>query len=228
MSRSRLLPPLLVVGMVLTACLGTTDTSPSAPATATPEPTEAATPDPTATPSATPTASPTATGTPVTTGPPGGFAVAPNAEADELFLDRDQCANERDNYEVTFPDDWWTNTEIGKYPACVWFSPTFYTVPDENEVPEEIAIVIEWVNGDVGAHDADIVSSEEVRVGGQAATRTEWDDETYWYVIQLGPTLEEGPNLWVRTSAEMGGEYELNKAVMDRMMATIEFFGSTQ
>jgi hypothetical protein len=61
----------------------------------------------------------------------------------------------------------------------------------------------------------------------QAAVRVEYPGR-YVYQIQLGPTPEEGPNLLVETTEEMGGDYELNKAVMDRMMATIEFFGSTQ
>jgi MoxR-like ATPase len=50
----------------------------------------------------------------------------------------------------------------------------------------------------------------------------------YVYQIQLGPSPEEGPNLVVITTTEMGGDYELNQAILDRMMATIEFFGSTQ
>jgi hypothetical protein len=230
MPRTRLLPPILVIGLLLGACGGGADASPSATAEPTPEPTDSATetPTPATDPTPTATAEPTATPTPVTSGPPGGFAVSPNPDADALFADRDTCTNERDNYSVDFPDDWWTNTEIGRNPACVWFSPTFYTVPDPNTVPDEIAIVISWHAGDVGRTDADIVMRQDVMVGGQGGSRVEWDDDTYWYVIYLGPTPEEGPNLLVETSDEMGGDYELNKAVMDRMMGTIEFFGSTQ
>ena len=232
MSRPRLLPPILVIGLLLTACAGGTDASPSptdeSTAVPTLEPTPSATEEPTAEPTVEPTEEATATPSPVTSGPPGGFAVLPNPEADALFVDRDTCTNERDNYSLAFPDDWWTNTEIGRTPACVWFSPTFYAVPDPDEVPYEIAITITWFPGDVGRHDADIVTQEDVIVGGQGASRTEWDDDTYHYLIYLGPTPEEGPNLLVETSDEHGGDYELNKAVMDRMMATIEFFGSIQ
>lgn len=243
MPRTRLLPPLLVIGLILGACGGgdSTAASPSATeqptSTPTSEPMEAPTPEPTASPSPTPSPEPTATPSPVTGGPPGGFAVAPHAEADALFLDRDTCTNDRDHYEVTFPDDWWTNTEIGKYPACVWFSPTFYEVPDENAVPDEIAIEIVWLDGDRG-YLTEPVSHEEVVVGGQPAVRVEVRGTSastadnrgmsYEYVIRLGPTPEEGPNLLVRTDTDMGGDYELNKAVMDRMMSTMEFFGSTQ
>jgi hypothetical protein len=54
----------------------------------------------------------------------------------------------------------------------------------------------------------------------------EW--RMYRYQIQLGPTPEEGPNILVTTTTDMGGDYELNKAIIDRMMATIEFVGSVQ
>jgi hypothetical protein len=50
----------------------------------------------------------------------------------------------------------------------------------------------------------------------------------YAYLVQLGPTEEEGPNLLVRTNTDMGGDYQLNKAVLDRIMATIEFLGTIQ
>jgi hypothetical protein len=46
------------------------------------------------------------------------------------------------------------------------------------------------------------------------------------YQIQLGPTPEEGPNILAMTSTEMGGDYELNKAVLDRIIATMELLGS--
>lgn len=228
MPRLRLLPPMLVIGLVLSACLGGTDPTPSA----TPQPTPTTTPEPTEEATATPTAAPTATAeatatpSPVTSGPPGGFAVAPHPEADSLFLDRDTCTNERDNYEVTFPDDWWTNTEIGRNPACIWFSPTTYQVPDPTVVPDEIAITITWMEGDSGSFE-EAIRRDFVTVGGQPAVRVEYEGRSV-YQVQLGPTPEEGPNLLVETSEEMGGDYELNRAVMDRMMATMEFFGSTQ
>lgn len=230
MSRARLLPAILVIGLLLSACSGgtdpTDDPTPSLTPAPTVEPTEEPTPSPTVSP--TPTPSPTESPSPVTSGPPGGFSVTPNADADALFLDRDTCMNERDNYQVDFPDDWWTNTEFGngRYPACIWFSPTFYEVEDLNEVPDEIAITITWMEGDSGSFE-DPIRREFVTVGGQSAVRVEYPGR-YLYQIQLGPTPEEGPNLLVETTDEMGGDYELNTAVMDRMMATIEFFGSTQ
>jgi hypothetical protein len=172
--------------------------------------------------------------------PPGAFAVAPNASADALFLTRDTCENVEDGYRVQFPDDWWTNTAIGTFGPCAWFSPTHYEVPDPSVVPAEIAITITLVSGDVGWLD-EIVHREEGIIGRtQPAIRVEvqgspgeggvmpsgWRETAY--VVQLGPTPEEGPNLVVRTNTEMGGDYPLNVAVIDRMMATMELIGVIQ
>lgn len=171
---------------------------------------------------------------------PAGFSVLPNPDADALFVDRDECENLEDGYRLQFPEDWYTNTEIGDVPACSWFSPTFFEVRHPDEVPAEIAITVEYMEGDFGAID-EVVSHEEVVVGGtQVASRAEWrgaegeggmhpaDWMMYAYQVQLGPTPEEGPNLVVLTTTESGGDYELNKAVLDRIMATIEFLGTIQ
>jgi hypothetical protein len=163
--------------------------------------------------------------------PPSGFTVLPNPEADSLFLDRDECENAEDGYRLEFPEEWYTNTEIGDVPPCSWFSPTFYEADDSGAVPPEIAITIEILDGDRGYHD-DFISNEEVVVGAtQVAHRIEVESDgttMYEYVVQLGPTSEEGPNLLARTDTDMGGDYELNKAVLDRIMATIEFIGTIQ
>ena len=166
-------------------------------------------------------------------GHPGqvGFTVMANPDADTLFLDRDDCENPEDGYRLQFPEEWYTNTEIGDVPACSWFSPTFYEADDSVAVPDEIAITIEILDGDRGYHD-DFISNEEVIVGAtQTAHRVEVESDgkmMYEYVVQLGPTSQEGPNLLARTDTAMGGDYELNKAVLDRIMATIEFVGTIQ
>ena len=225
MRTSRLALPVLAA-LLLAAC-----TAPASTASPEPEPTVTAEPSIGATEAPTPSAEPSEapSATPAETPPSigGGFEIAANPEADSLFLDRDSCENRRDGYRLEFPDAWNTNTEYRDYPPCVWFSPTFYET-DGDAVPPEIAITAEWFGGDIGRHDANVVSVEEGRVGGQNAVRTEWDDDTYWYAIQLGPSPEEGPNLLFATSVEMGGDYELNKAVLDRILTTIEFIGTTQ
>lgn len=234
----RTFTPFAAIGLaaVLAGCFGGTDPVPSQTPEATPQPSpsEAAsmTPEPTAAPSESPAAS-------ATPGPSfggaGGFTVIPNPEADALFLDRDECTNPQDGYRLQFPDDWWTNTEIARFPACVWFSPTFYEVVDETQRPDEIAIELFRVDGDYGWTTEEF-TREDVAVGTQRGVRAEIagtaedavNGTTYLYVVQLGPTPEEGPNLVARTDTDMGGDYALNKAVLDRIMATIEFIGTTQ
>lgn len=233
----RILPSFAVISLtfVLAGCSGgagptpipTPRPTPSEPAAS--EPASVA-PEPSVAPSEAPAS---ATAAPSSGG--GGFTVMANPAADALFLDRDECTNPRDGYQLQFPDDWWTNTEIARFPACVWFSPTFYEVVDETRRPDEIAIEIFWVGGDYGWFTEEF-SREEVAVGTQRGVRAEIagtpDDSangtTYLYVVQLGPTSEEGPNLVARTDTGMGGDYDLNKAVLDRIMATIEFIGTTQ
>ena len=219
--------------LLLAAC--TTAASPTAQPTqssspdATASATESASADPTASATDSPTPAPTSSGT------PGGFTVTPHPEADALFLDRDDCQNPEDGYQLEFPEDWYTNTEIGSVPACSWFSPDFYKVDDPRDRPDEIAIEIFVIQGDRG-YTGEVLSREEVIVGAtQTGFRLEVegtsdgaDRTSYEYVVQLGPTLEEGPNLVARTGTEMGGDYELSKAVLDRIMARIDFIGTIQ
>jgi hypothetical protein len=229
---------LVVTSLLLTACGGATDPTaePTATVGASAVARHSSSPEPSLAPTASPSVAPSASLPP----PSGdGFAVTPDPAADALFLERDACENLQDGYQLQFPDDWYTNTEIRDVPACSWFAPEFYTVDDFDEIPDEIAITIEWTPADSGSFE-ELLSTETGIVGGQSAVRAEWagaqgdggqmpaDWRMYRYQIQLGPTPEEGPNILVTTTTDMGGDYELNKAIMDRMMATIEFVGSVQ
>jgi hypothetical protein len=216
----------LLVLLVLLAACTPTDSSPtaeptltpsSAPATgsSSPEPTEEATPD------ATPSAS---------EGSFGGFSVAANPDADALFAQRNDCQNLDDGYQVDFPAEWNTNAEFGGQPPCSWFAATEYETGALGTVPDEVAIVIFRIEGERAYGSAEVTDREEGFVGvtqpAYRATITTDDDVTYEYVIQLGPTPEDGPNLVASTSTERGGDFALNRAVLDRMMSTMEFIGS--
>ncbi len=231
------------LAMIIAACTATPEPSISPPPdpteqpTATASPTAEPTPQPTPapTPSRTPSPTPGASESASPTPPPGGFGIPSNPAADALFLVRDECRNPRDGYQLEFPEDWWTNTDIGRVPACSWFSPTFYQVPNPAVVPGEIAIEFFVVQGDRG-YQRRILSREEIIVGGtQEAVRLEIDGTadggdggSYEYLVQLGPTLESGPNLVARTDTAMGGTFDISKGVLDRMMATIRFIGTVQ
>ena len=232
----------LAIGLIATGCgpspastsSPTVNSSANASASTTPSvPPASATTSASA--SAEPSASSPGSATPSASGFPTAFAIEPDPEADALFEAPDSCRNPQDGYTVAYPDPWYTNTQIRDVPACSWFSPTFYEVDDFATRPDEIAIEIFWLGGDRG-HLGEELSRERGIVGGQYAVRIEVegtpDDpstgRSFEYVVQLGPTSEGGPNLVVRTDTSMGGDYELNKAILERIMASIEFLGSTQ
>lgn len=214
---------LLVLGFALGACQGTAVATPSAsvpseptaPASTAPESTA---PEPSA---------PSTAATPAASSPSDGFAIIPNAEADGLFLDRNICTNSDDGYRVAFPADWVTNTAVGEVGACSWFAPTAFAPGNSLAVPDGVAIVVELVPRDnyTGGSDPDI-DAEGLIGQTQPAFRVNGADQ-YTYVVLLGPP-GDGPTLLAWTSPELAGSYELNKAILDRMMATMELLGSIE
>ena len=228
---SRALPIILL--LVLAACSPAADaTTPSPEPTATAEPTPSATPDATPSPTESEDESPEASPSASEIEGEGGFSWPSNAEADALFEDPFDCQNLDDGYQVKFPSSWNVNAELGSdVPPCSWFAPTEYEGGGPGEVPDEVAIEIFVIDGPREYH-LEIIDQDSGTIGAtQPATRTRErgnDADAYEYVVQLGRTPEEGPNLVVRTSSLMGGDYELNRAVLDRMMQTMEFIGVIQ
>ncbi len=160
------------------------------------------------------------------------FTVLESSEADALFVDPDTCTNPEDGYTVSYPDSWYTNTEIGDVPACSWFSPTFYEVREGDPRPDEIAIEVHVSEGAFGFIWADLYT-EDVIIGGFAGRRyetgmTTWPEQPtnellYSYLAYLDLEQPEGRKIWAFTGTEYGGDYELNRAVFDRIMASLEF-----
>ena len=191
---------------------------------AAPAPTPSASPGASATPIPAPSAEATPTATP--------FPVRENAEADALFSRTDTCTNPEVGYTVTFPDDWYTNTAIGDQAACSWFTPDFFEVDATGAMPDEIWITIGLVPGIVGYNMLTPTdASEEVEVDGYAGhwaefrlldevTDTEPGEVRFHYVV---PIERHGPSLVASTSPDRADGYELAKAVLDRMMASMEF-----
>ncbi|MEO8510415.1 MAG: hypothetical protein ABI534_04155 [Chloroflexota bacterium] len=157
------------------------------------------------------------------------FPVLDSVDADALFTQPDQCTNPEDGYTVTFPDDWYTNTETGGVPACSWFTPDFFEVSAPGVAPDDIWIFIGVVEGQVGyTSNTPFYLSEAVTVDGRAGRRTEYnpnpnakpDYRGYDYVIPLG---QDGPTLVTSTNSDVASDYALAKAVLDRIMATFTF-----
>ena len=173
--------------------------------------------------------------------PPGGsLSVIESPEAHALFAETDTCTNPVAGYTVTYPDSWYTNTAIGDVPACSWFSPVLYEVEDPAVPPDEIVLRLSYIE-DVEAigQSGEVVYSEEVQVGGTTAQRSEqfgvgggfipigsYVYEYHVFTDGTRPTVDAAASVlfaqtaWqVRHDAET---YELNKAVLDRIMASIE------
>jgi hypothetical protein len=225
---SRALPIALL--LLTAACTPAADATRTAEPTDTPEPTPSPTAE--ATPSADPSESAEATPSPSMVEGEGGFTYAANDDADALMDETFSCQNLDDGYEVDFPAEWNTNAEFGEVPPCSWFAPTEYETGAPGELPDDVAIEIKVIDGDRG-YEGEVVRRDEGMIGAtQPATRVEVVElggvTAYEYVVQLGPTLEEGPNLVARTSSEMGGDFDLNRAILDRMMSTMEFIGVIQ
>lgn len=159
------------------------------------------------------------------------FTVIDNPEADALFATPDTCTNPVAGYTVTFPDDWYTNTEIGETPACSWFTPDYFEVTDPAEVPDEIWISIAMVDGVVAYTGlTQHFLNEEVLLGGMTARRVESnpspndrpDYRAYDYHVNMG-SQGQGPSFLASVDSDAAGDYELGKAVLDRIMASLHF-----
>jgi len=159
------------------------------------------------------------------------FTVLDSADADRLFETPDTCTNPIGGYTVTFPDDWYTNTAIGETPACSWFTPDYFEVIDPAEAPDEIWISTGIVDGIIAYTGlTQIFLNEEVLVGGMQAHRAEFNHRpndrpnyrVYHYAVTIG-SPDQGPSFLASVDPDAAGDYELAKAVLDRIMASLEF-----
>ena len=221
--------------LILAACTSSTNSSPSAEPTATPEPTPtaSASPEPTPSPSAAEPTRPKQARPRSQIEGEGGFTWEANAEADALMLDRFDCQNLDDGYQVDFPAEWNTNAEFGSVPTCSWFAPTEYETGAPGSVPDEVAIEIFVIDGDRGYPPSRSSIGESGFIGAtQPATRVRVTGNDGRPLRVRRPARADASRR-VRTSspgrrAEMGGDFDLNRAVLDRMMATMEFIGVIQ
>lgn len=159
------------------------------------------------------------------------ITVIASAAADDLFSRPDRCTNPVGGYSVTFPDDWYRNTEIGDTPACSWFTPEYFEVDESGQALDEIWIGLGIIDGAIGYTGiTQIYSSEEITIDGVNATRVESNPNPnedpayrrYWYVVPLD-SEGVGPTFVAQTDTDSADDYELARAVLDRIMASLEF-----
>lgn len=167
--------------------------------------------------------------------------VVDSAGADALFATPDTCTNPVAGYTVTYPDDWYTNTAIGTWPACSWFSPTTYEVDDPDVIPGEIAIVLYFIpdSGPIG-EPSQPVAGGPVEIDGRPTARHEFvgvgggfmDIGSFVYRYEIGMSGqapeegETGDTLIAQAGWGLDDDpeaYRLATAVLDRIMASLTF-----
>lgn len=191
-----------------------------------------------------PAPAPVAAATPVPTPAPvtyverdgSPFTVIESPGAEALSVNPDSCTNPVGGFTVSYPDSWYTNTEFGAVPACSWFSPTSYEVTTPEAVPEEVVITISVIPGPMGSFTiSDRSLDEPVPIGGLNGWR--WEEigityesgryealpPSYSYFLVIGDPAGDGPRILASSRSEGVDDYVLNKAVLDRIMASLRF-----
>lgn len=183
-------------------------------------------PSPTSVPSMTPGATPGPTAEP--TQEPAGASVSNGP---------DTCEDDSVGYRVAFPDEWWWNqpfeSELGPHANCRYFAADSFdvtTVSRDEPLPAGVAIFVSVIGPDGALGQlGDVVTSEELTVAGRAARREEQvhapggflvpGERIYRYVIELPEDRQ-----LVFTTGNQVGDYDVNREVLDGMMATLELF----
>jgi hypothetical protein len=165
------------------------------------------------------------------------FTIIENAAADALFANPDVCINQTDGFRLTFPDIWYTNTQVGDVRPCTWFSPAEFVLPTavRPPPPDGVVITVEVLPGGFGWYYQPTFTVDDViSIDGFEGWRREEVagcfpgygcralPPTYTYAAPLGKHIWDRTMLAV-TSSEGVPNYDLNKAVLDRIMASIEF-----
>ena len=184
-----------------------------------------------------PTATPVPTPAPVTYRTQSGspFTIIDRAEADALFSKVDTCTNPVGRFTVSFPAAWYTNPTIRTLPACSWFGPTPFSVSSTSVVPHEVQIVILAFDGAFGYFDSpEVTMNEQILIGGHQGDRMqqiginyegggghESLPPSYIYTTDFGSPNQVGPSMQAIAASQGASDYILNKAVLDRMMASL-------
>ena len=159
------------------------------------------------------------------------FSVIESRQADTLFERSATCSNPEGGYTVSYPEDWYTNPDSDALPACSWFSPAQFDVPTQfvegTAVPDEVVIVVDVFEGGVGQiPEIPRTLSEEVPLGGREGYRFEdrVNEEPPGYIYSYGAWLDAnhlGRKIAAYTQSAPARDYQLNRAVLDRMLATL-------
>ena len=170
------------------------------------------------------------------TQPGSPFTVIDNGEADGLFSHVDSCTNPVGRFTLSFPATWYTNPTVGTLPACSWFAPTPFSTANVAAVPREVVITIVTFKSAIGYFNApEVTISEAISIGDHQGSRYEqigmnYEGDghvslppSYIYIANFGSPTVAGPSMQALTTSVGASHYVLDKAVLDRMMASLRF-----
>ncbi|MGY1680288.1 hypothetical protein [Geodermatophilus sp. SYSU D01176] len=166
---------------------------------------------------------------PATGAAPEAVGVSPAARAVAATSPQDDansCTSPA-GYRVEYPADWSTNAD-GVLPACSWFGPGEFVVPEASDV-RTAPVTLQVVDApltEVAVPMPDEVTRTELEVGGRQAVRTqqvttvglypEGTRITTWALDWDGRTL-------LADAVELpGGDHERAVAVLDGMVEGLE------
>lgn len=136
---------------------------------------------------------------------------------DALFADAVTCRPSDGAYTISYPASWSTGSGANE---CRTFGRSSAQLGQ---------IAVDLSEGAFGM-TSPVAGIEDLVVSGYPAYRLEWISDLhkpdpgvhdYRYVVYLGGGHSVGPNLSLSTGNRFGGDYELNVAVLDRMVATL-------
>ena len=211
---------------------------------ATPSNSSSALPEPTESPDASAPHGPAASSTSAVTIGVGEYGPIHSMASDDAFANgqtcevRDAIVNAKPTdigWTVAFPEGWSTNGEnTDLRSACTLFGPEPFEAPDDQAIPETVAIATDVPPGGDFAPDGASVTTEEYTVDGAAAVRYEIDPgdggfvsrSTVVWMIAIAGNLpgvgNDQPYLAFQTSSDDPDELAARTAVLDRMVATLD------
>ena len=164
----------------------------------------------------------------------GSTAAAREAAVETLFSETDTCERADAELVLTFPDDWYANTEYESIQACTFFAPRFYEIEALDAVPQGVEVVVRLAEGPV-APPGDVVLWDQRIVGDWPVARYEVvsrgdgspvGERRYRYAIGISGELpneaSSEPYLLLETSTSFEGDYPLARAVIDAMVERLE------
>ena len=226
----------VVIGLGLLNQKDPVGSQPTPSASASPEATQSPTPEESASEAATPSAS----AEPTT----GEFGPIHSMAPDEAFANAQTCevtgaivnAEPTDlTWQISFPEGWSTNEEDTELrSSCTLFASEPFEAPDDQAVPESVAIVTDIPPGGDFTFDNEVISSEQFTVDGVAALRYEFaaadggfspDPSVVWIIAIAGNLPAVGndqPYLAISTHSDDPDQLAEWTDVLDRMVATLE------